>query len=197
MQSFDNISVASANLIGGAAASVASTTVVLPLEVISQRLMVQDGKQNANQYQYKNGLTAFFKIIQTEGVRGLYKGYGATLAIYAPSSAVWWLTYSSSRSRMGSYSVDHPTIVNGISGMIAGATSAVLLNPFDVAKTRLQVLNVPGRKNLFTVFMSLIKEEGFKALTRGVTARMANITTVSLIMITVYENVKKISIKER
>lgn len=41
--------------LAGGVASLASTAFSVPLDVISQRLMVQDG--NINQYQYKGGLS--------------------------------------------------------------------------------------------------------------------------------------------
>ena len=32
-------------------------------------------------------------ILQEEGVRGLYRGFGASMATFVPSSAVWWGSY--------------------------------------------------------------------------------------------------------
>lgn len=32
-------------------------------------------------------------IYKQEGIRGFFRGFGATLLAYAPASAVWWATY--------------------------------------------------------------------------------------------------------
>jgi solute carrier family 25 protein 44 len=38
---------------------------------------------------------AFCDILKTEGVRGLYRGYTASMMVYVPSSGIWWGTYAS------------------------------------------------------------------------------------------------------
>lgn len=112
---------ASANAIGGLAASVAAQVVWTPVDVISQRLMVQGNKalneeQKADSERnglskskevrkthvpeshtcrsnYKGGLDAFRCIIRTDGWRGLYRGFGVSILTYAPSNALWWTSY--------------------------------------------------------------------------------------------------------
>ena len=32
-------------------------------------------------------------MIQREGLRGLYRGFGLSVATFVPSSAVWWSAY--------------------------------------------------------------------------------------------------------
>ncbi len=49
-----------------------------PLEQVSQRLMVQGGIGGTNTG-YKSGLDAFRTIVKGEGVRGLYRGFGASV----------------------------------------------------------------------------------------------------------------------
>jgi len=82
-------------LVAGACSSLASVTITIPIEVISQRLMVQDG--SINQYQYKGALNAFSQIVKTDGLKGLYRGWGAAIVSYAPSNAIWWATYHATR----------------------------------------------------------------------------------------------------
>lgn len=61
---------------------------------VSQRLMVQGYSGHA---QYSGGLDVARKVIRSEGIRGLYRGFGLSVMTYSPSSAVWWASYGSSQ----------------------------------------------------------------------------------------------------
>ena len=37
----------------------------------------------------QNGVQLAVQILQKEGVRGLYRGFGASIATFVPSSAIW------------------------------------------------------------------------------------------------------------
>ncbi|KAL9689222.1 hypothetical protein QQ045_033656 [Rhodiola kirilowii] len=43
---------------------------------------------------YSGGIDAFQKIVRQDGVRRLYRGFGVSILTYAPSNAVWWVSYS-------------------------------------------------------------------------------------------------------
>lgn len=61
---------------------------------VSQRLMVQGYSSHAN---YNGGFDVACKILKSEGIRGLYRGFGLSAITYAPSGAVWWGSYGSSQ----------------------------------------------------------------------------------------------------
>ena len=44
-------------------------------------------------YHYSNDLDAIKQIRKTEGIRGLYRAYGATVASFGPFSALYFLFY--------------------------------------------------------------------------------------------------------
>lgn len=189
--------------IAGASASLVSTVIGTPMDIITQRLMVQDGDMKKNQYQYKGGFNAAYTIIKTEGMKGLYRGYGATLLTNASGSAVWWGIYASAKNLASSLLSTYDLHVSPVKeqavhtscGVFAGIMSAILTNPLDVAKTRLQVLKNEKKLNVFGVLKELYKEEGIKSFSRGLQARIYHMFIFSLIMSTVYENVKKLSVK--
>ena len=54
--------------------------------------MIAQGAAGAR-VQSKGGLDAFRTILRTEGLGGLYRGFGMSIITYAPSSATWWATY--------------------------------------------------------------------------------------------------------
>lgn len=86
----DASAAAVANAVAGLSAAMAAQLVWTPVDVVSQRLMVDNYKN----CRYINGIDAFRKIIRNDGVRGLYRGFGISILTYAPSNAVWWASYS-------------------------------------------------------------------------------------------------------
>ncbi|GMH22036.1 hypothetical protein Nepgr_023879 [Nepenthes gracilis] len=164
---------ATANAVAGLCASVAAQLVWTPVDVVSQRLMVQGNcntniSNNASHCKYINGVDAFRKIIKADGVKGLYRGFGISILTYAPSNAVWWASYSvtqrlvwggfgcylrkkdEERIENGGVVGYRPNLktvmaVQGLSAAMAGGVSALITMPLDTIKTRLQVLE--GEEN--------------------------------------------------
>lgn len=205
--------VALANFLGGGAASLASATVGVPLDVISSRLMLQSPAGELTQRHYKGGMNALVSIFSQEGIRGLYRGYGASIITYAPTSACWWLTYGTIKPIFFAFTPKDSLLENiaaGICGAISGATAAFVTNPLDVAKTRLQTQKQPEEnmqnrqvqeitklpRNIFGMLRHIVSHEGITALwRRGLAARMVSMAINGSILILTYENVKKLSLK--
>jgi len=70
------------------------TTFILNDIKVSQKLMVQGYSGHT---QYTGGLDVARKVLRSDGIRGLYKGFGLSVMTYVPSSAVWWASYGSSK----------------------------------------------------------------------------------------------------
>ncbi|GAB2269156.1 hypothetical protein Dimus_004083 [Dionaea muscipula] len=219
-----------ANAAAGLSAAVAAQLIWTPVDVVSQRLMVQgNGNRNgldASNCKYVNGIDAFRKIVKTDGLRGLYRGFGISILTYAPSNAVWWASYSVAQrlvwgglgcyfckrsddqesSESGSivtYRPDSKTVmaVQGVSAAMAGGVSAFITMPLDTIKTRLQVLEggENGRRGLttFQTIRNLIKEGGWTACYRGLGPRWASMSMSATTMITTYEFLKRLSAKNQ
>ena len=63
----------------------------VPIDVIKERLQVQSSlpQTASSALRYRGNLSAIQTIARTEGIRGLYKGYGATVASFGPFSALY------------------------------------------------------------------------------------------------------------
>lgn len=105
-----------ANAAAGLSAAMAAQVVWTPIDVVSQRLMVQGsgggaGGGGGSAVRYRGGIDAFRKILMADGLRGLYRGFGMSILTYAPSNAVWWASYSLSQrtiwSGIGYYLCNH------------------------------------------------------------------------------------------
>lgn len=82
--------------------------------------------------------------------------------------------------------------------MCAGFTAAIVTNPLDVIKTRLQTaahVNADAKPTLQAVVAKLIREDGVMAATRGLIPRMGNSALWGTCMVSAYEFLKAISAK--
>ncbi|KAK9734470.1 hypothetical protein RND81_04G141900 [Saponaria officinalis] len=208
-----------ANATAGVSAAVAAQLVWTPVDVVSQRLMVQSNVgHHINKVRYVNGIDAFKKIVSVDGVRGLYRGFGISILTYAPSNAVWWASYSVAQrlvwgglgchfckkddSVNGGYRPDSKAVmaVQGVSAAMAGGVSALITMPLDTIKTRLQVLdtkeNGRGRgPTIVQTLRNLVREGGWTACYRGLGPRWASMSMSATTMITTYEFLKRMSAK--
>ncbi|XWS72404.1 hypothetical protein CRYUN_Cryun02cG0037000 [Craigia yunnanensis] len=167
----DTTATAIASAAAGLSSAMAAQLVWTPIDVVSQRLMVQGYNNsnssksvipNVNSCRYRNGLDAFRKILYADGPKGLYRGFGISILTYAPSNAVWWASYSVAHKliwsgfgcsmgkkdedgvRGGSgFRPDSKALmaVQGLSAAMASGVSALITMPLDTIKTRLQVLD--------------------------------------------------------
>ena len=86
----------------------------------------------------------YLQIWRYEGIGGIYKGYGATLASFGPFSALYFAFYeklkSSSQQHLGIVSADAlPFSWQVGTATAAGAAASFVTSPLDMAKLRLQV----------------------------------------------------------
>jgi len=164
----ETTAVAVANAAAGVTSAMAAQLVWTPVDVVSQRLMVQGSGgsktilANLNSESYRNGFDAFRKILCADGARGFYRGFGISILTYAPSNAVWWTSYSmvhrliwgafgsymskgkgESNDNLSGFRPNSKTVVavQGLSAVMASGVSAIVTMPLDTIKTRLQVLD--------------------------------------------------------
>ncbi|CAH9118773.1 unnamed protein product [Cuscuta epithymum] len=195
-----------ANGIGGMLASLCSQSVFVPIDVVSQRLMVQGYSGHAN---YNGGVDVVRKVLKSEGVRGLYRGFGLSVLTYSPSSAVWWASYGSSQRFIWSLlgygtekgltdpSQGRIVSVQAAGGIIAGVTASCITTPLDTIKTRLQVMgHGNNRPNARQVVKQLIAEDGWTGLYRGLGPRFVSMSAWGTSMILAYEYLKRLCSKE-
>ncbi|KAI7728257.1 hypothetical protein M8C21_019040 [Ambrosia artemisiifolia] len=204
-----------ANAAAGVSAAMAAQLVWTPIDVVSQRLMVQGVKSGVK---YNGGIDAFRKIIHTDGIRGLYRGFGISILTYAPSNAVWWASYSLAhraiwdgigshlkREENGGGSGFKPdskavVAVQAASAAMASGVSALVTMPLDTIKTRLQVLDgegCDGKMCIGQTVRRLMKEGGLSACYRGLGPRWISMSFSATTMITTYEFLKKLSTKNQ
>lgn len=96
------------SLVAGGAASLVAQSITVPIDVVSQQLMVQGQGCQLTRFKLKPKMAMatskhkvtfgqtrdiMVQIFHADGFRGFYRGYVASLLTYIPNSAVWWPFY--------------------------------------------------------------------------------------------------------
>ena len=174
--------------VAGGMASVATSGVFTPSEVIKKRLQVGG--------QYADGLACVRGVIKDYGVFGMWSGWGAVLARNVPHSIAKFYIYESLKKRLSEPDGRPPDTLTtlGIGG-ISGSTAAFITTPFDVVKTRIQT-QVKGDgaalKGVWPTVRLIFREEGIKGLFRGLQPRVLIYITQGGIFFASYETIKTV-----
>ena len=155
----------------GAFSGLFTTTVMAPGERIKCLLQIQQG--GSVPPKYKGPIDAAIQIYREGGIRSIYKGTCATLLRDVPASGVYFLTYEVIQELLNpSGKTDMGILASILGGGSAGVAMWASCMPADVLKSRFQTAP-PGKYNgVRDVFVHLIKEEGVRALYKGITPVM-------------------------
>ena len=127
----------------GLLAETVSCVLWVPIDIVKERMQVQAVLPPNSPLHYTSTMHAITTIAHTEGLRGIYRGYGATLASFGPYSAFYLSFYEQLKDLQASLYRLPPAQLPFhsflLAGAIAGGAAAFITNPLDMAKLRLQV----------------------------------------------------------
>ena len=141
----------------------------------------------ARQCAERTALQMVRQIVRSEGLVGLWRGAGATIAAFGPNSAIWWLSHEHAKRSLAQR-WEQPEGSAGVlstSGMLAGISSTVATMPLDVVKTRLQCVETPTP--LRTILRRLWSEAGWRAFYAGLLPRLLTAVPRSICTALAYE----------
>jgi len=162
------------HMLSGALGDFFSIVTVVPLEIVSQRLQIQDARIRAQEEARKlspnsnlepikpqTGVQILKKIAKEDGIRGLYRGVHLSLALFLPSSATWWgVSEFVKKPAAKAWGVKETNVLaHATAGATAGFVTSLMMNPVDVVKTRLQTS--PVKTTGFRVVKELAIHGGF------------------------------------
>ncbi|KDQ56395.1 hypothetical protein JAAARDRAFT_310942 [Jaapia argillacea MUCL 33604] len=141
------------------------------------------------------------QIVRRETPLALYKGLGAVLAGIVPKMSVRFASFEYYKKALSDKSTGK-TNLGGIflAGLGAGTTEAVVVvTPMEVVKIRLQAqqhsladpLEAPRYRNAGHAVYTIVREEGFSALYRGVSLTALRQATNQGANFTAYQELKK------
>ena len=184
-------------LVAGSVARVFAAMTVSPLELIRTRMQfrgIEDGK-------LKPVVMDLVQSIRSGGFRVMWRGLQPTLWRDVPFSAIYWTVLEPSKHFITTRILQgeevtwwQNTLVSFVCGAISGSLAAAITTPFDVAKTRQQLLlKTPAIKSsrcpssTWHQLKQIWREDQWKGLTRGMGLRIAKVAPACAIMIGSYE----------
>ncbi|KAF1327278.1 putative transporter, partial [Globisporangium splendens] len=154
----------SKQVLAGAGAGLAQVIATNPTEIVKIRLQTQAALPPAER------LTAV-QVVQSLGVRGLYKGAGVCLMRDIPYAVIFFPMYASVKDAFTDAEGNNSIASIVFAGATAGATAAGLCTPADVIKTRRQMRGANYTSTL-DCFQKVVATNGYGALMKGVVPRM-------------------------
>ena len=213
----------------GMLAEAGTCIIYVPVDVVKERMQVQrreisltsntnDRPNNKPQlYQYKGSWDALQQIIRTEGMKGIYRGYGATLASFGPFSALYFVFYERCKTISKQILQDKSANNNNVERLengdlplhyliacsaSAGAVASWLTSPLDMAKLRLQVQrgqvaantsnNTSNTQQYRGMFDCLHAAYRKGELFRGAGARVLHFAPATTVTMTAYEKCRSL-----
>ncbi|KAL8448683.1 hypothetical protein Emed_003592 [Eimeria media] len=192
----------------GFSAEAIACVLFLPMDVCKERLQVYSALRDSRVEGEKPTLR---NLMRGEGVRALYRGYGATLLSFGPFSALFFtlnhqfsqvaqrlLTPKISSSQQ-SASERRPLVDATVAALAAGA-AAFVTAPLDKVKLRLQVQSDTAvfqktpfyYRHVFHGLSSLLKTEGLSGCFAGVGARTTFQAGSFFVMFLFMQNVRNL-----
>ncbi|PWA00616.1 hypothetical protein BB558_003338 [Smittium angustum] len=155
-------------LFAGGFSAIPATALMTPMERVKVLLQVQG--QQVGGPKFGGPIDVAKHVLKTEGVKGLYKGTLATLLRDIPGSVFYFGGYELVKKALtpaGAKPDSISPLAIVCAGGIAGMANWAVAIPPDVLKTRLQTAPEGTYTGVRQVFVELMRNEGPKALFRG------------------------------
>ncbi|KAG0044572.1 hypothetical protein BGZ83_010199, partial [Gryganskiella cystojenkinii] len=175
-----------------------SACLYVPTDIISQRLRVQSESKGRA---HLTSIDIFKSIYRTEGIRGYYQGFAATLMAYTPSSVAHWAGYEATKKLLFNYfsakerqqlAANNPdgfyaknqlsqntNLIITLSAFHASIWGLGVSSPFDMVRVRLQLLDGVHKeqadqlkKGWWAMAKLIAKEEGVRGFFKGMAPKL-------------------------
>nr|VZH97611.1 unnamed protein product [Spirometra erinaceieuropaei] len=184
----------SSDALAGSLSGFTVRAITQPLDVLKIRFQLQvENISSTNGGYYQSVSQAFRRIIQEEGLVGLWKGHvpGQILSVVYTGSEFYCFHKFSELSARYLHSV--PSTSRDLAfGSCAGVVSSVICQPLDVFRTRLAG---QGCRKVYQGLLHgarcILREEGFLAFWRGLTPTLLLIVPQTALSFGIYEGLKR------
>lgn len=172
---------------GGVAGAVAKT-VIAPAD----RIKILYQVNSARVFTWRSAFRSGRRIIEHEGVPGLWRGNGATMMRVIPYSAVTYFSYDHFHRGLGSSVSDRPVLRRFVAGSLAGASAVTLTYPLDLLRARMAAHWGPGaaHNSCLKVVSRIVREEGVLALYSGIVPTIVGVVPYAGTSFMVFETFK-------
>jgi solute carrier family 25 citrate transporter 1 len=191
------------HLVAGGAAGFMEACTCHPLDTIKVRMQLAKNAARSATGKPLGFFGVGMKIVRNESFWALYKGLGAVVAGIVPKMAIRFSSFEMYKELMANKETGKvSTTAVFFAGLLAGTTEAVLVvSPMDLIKIRLQAqrhsmadpMDIPKYRNAPHAAYTIVREEGIRALYKGVTLTALRQATNQAANFTAYQEFKKIA----
>ena len=151
-EQFSTLQNAVRGFIAGGLAAVVEQTFSNPIDVISQRLMVEGQGQRNKQLNTLKSPKIVRKVLKQHGVAGFYRGFAAAILVEGMWSASWWASYGMSLELLGKVAPDGTShfVIQGENQLVAVKENEEQRRLRDVkqVKEKLEMKSLASMNNL-------------------------------------------------
>jgi len=198
----DFVPVFAKEMIAGGVAGAFSKTAIAPLERVKILLQTR-----TNEFGSLGVLKSLKKVRQHDGIKGFYKGNGASVLRIVPYAALHFMAYERYRCWIlnNCPSLGTGPLVDLLAGSASGGTAVLCTYPLDLARTKLafqvnssdqlsralkRASPQPTYGGIMDVFRGVYSEGGVRALYRGVGPTLMGILPYAGLKFYIYEGLK-------
>jgi len=189
---------AAIQLAAGGSAGCIEVSIMHPLDLVKTRFQIQSNTTsiNSERVQYNGLRDCFVKMYRTEGIKSFWKGVLPPIMVETPKRAWKFFTFEQFQG-LFLFGRDKPNALTySLAGLGSGVTEAIIVNPFEVVKVKLQSnqSHQSVTPSTGSVAREIIKTDGiFGAnglLGKGITATMGRNGFFNMIYFGFYHSTK-------
>ncbi|KAJ1364114.1 hypothetical protein KIN20_024128 [Parelaphostrongylus tenuis] len=177
------------SLASGGCAGSTTLCFVYPLDFIRTRLSVDVGTHKANR-DYTGFMDCLKQTLQSDGIRGLYRGFSISIQTYFIYRAVYFGMYDTIRQSVEKDKKNLHFFGSFLIAQIVSIFSAYLTYPWDTVRRRMMIKGTLSTGKAFAAAKRIIAEEGVRGLFKGALANILRSSGGALVMAT-YEEIQK------
>lgn len=152
-------------MLAGSAATLAHDFLVTPLDVVKQRMQLQNSK-------YLNPIDAAKCVCRDSGLAAFIRSYPTTVLLNVPYMSTQFAVYESVKLYLrDTFLEEESSLHHLVAGGVAGGLAGFISCPLDVIKTTIQTDPRCGFRKIRSVSGEILLREGYKGFFRGATAR--------------------------
>eukprot|EP01129_Flabellula_baltica_P014602 TRINITY_DN7030_c0_g1_i1.p1 TRINITY_DN7030_c0_g1~~TRINITY_DN7030_c0_g1_i1.p1 ORF type:complete len:313 (+),score=62.78 TRINITY_DN7030_c0_g1_i1:108-1046(+) len=139
---------------------------------------------------YRNIWHCMKHTFNTSGIKGLYRGYGSTLAREIPANMMWFVNYEVTKKTISPF-IPYDLAVSMISGASAGIGYWTVGMPADRIKSIMQTESV-GTNRSIDIIKEVMRTEGLKGFYRGYLPTVIRAMPSNAVIFSTYEITTKL-----
>ncbi|XP_066600388.1 mitochondrial 2-oxodicarboxylate carrier [Prorops nasuta] len=178
----------------GGSAGFIEVCIMHPMDLVKTRFQLQVSTAKSDPMYYTGIRDCMSKMYRNEGITAFWKGILPPIIVETPKRAVKFLTFEQYKQFfLFGFNVPTP-LTFSCAGFFAGVTEAILVNPFEVVKVKLQsnLKRVKDSPSTFAVTKEIIVNHGLgtNGLNKGLSATIMRNAVFNSFYFGFYHSVK-------